>query len=215
MYDVLRRVFCFSSGKSQWLSLRAQCLIPDVIHDVLGTSSEPLSAGSRNQLPTLRNNGLTKSKTRSLHNSMPFQKDFWGGLFVPSASFEFLFAIVQAKEGGKLGDSRSPLSLEPFASNCWLVLTVPYDDAPQNAEHKGTSLASSFSYPAALTLSCQLPDACLRLPQDLGIYPNISAEQATEVLARQAIQKAKESPFIWGYIDSPQGPFYVCCLNTT
>lgn len=44
----------------------------------------------------------------------------------------------------------------------------------------------------------------MRFPEDVGIHPQISYEQALGLLT-QAVEMAHRVPFIWSYIDKPPG----------
>lgn len=51
---------------------------------------------------------------------------------------------------------------------------------------------------------------CLRYPEALGPQPNLTGEMAVNLLIR-AVQLAHHTPFVWGYIDRPQGESCAGC----
>ena len=50
----------------------------------------------------------------------------------------------------------------------------------------------------------QAEGLCLRYPEPLGLHAQISHENAVNMLLR-AIQLSQHTPFVWGYIDKPNG----------
>ncbi|KDQ49899.1 hypothetical protein JAAARDRAFT_165252 [Jaapia argillacea MUCL 33604] len=48
----------------------------------------------------------------------------------------------------------------------------------------------------------QAEGVCLKYPENIGIHPSISYENAVQMLLR-ALQMAAQVPFVWGYIDKP------------
>lgn len=63
-----------------------------------------------------------------------------------------------------------------------------------------------------MSASSQHEGLCLRYPEALGPQINVSYEAAVSMLMR-AIQLAQHTPFVWGYIDKPQGERAHCTLN--
>ena len=55
-----------------------------------------------------------------------------------------------------------------------------------------------------MSVSSQHEGLCLRYPEPLAQQGNISYEAAISMLLR-AVQLAQHTPFVWGYIDKPQG----------
>lgn len=45
---------------------------------------------------------------------------------------------------------------------------------------------------------------CLRYPESLGPHPQISHDNAVTMLLR-AMQLSQHTPFVWSYIDKPNG----------
>lgn len=68
--------------------------------------------------------------------------------------------------------------------------------------------ASAF---ARMSVSSHHEGLCLRYPEPLGQQTSISYEAAVSLLLR-AIQLAQHTPFVWGYIDKPQGSCARHCL---
>lgn len=49
---------------------------------------------------------------------------------------------------------------------------------------------------------------CLRFAKDLGVHAQLSTEQAITMLVKAAVI-ATQQPFVWGFIDKPQGARHV------
>lgn len=102
----------------------------------------------------------------------------------------------------------------------WLYIEIPRQYRPGRAlkqghtahvtnATRGPSLVRSLSLFVAsafvtMSVSSQHEGLCLRYPEPLGQQASISYEAAVSLLLR-AIQLAQHTPFVWGYIDKPQG----------